>query len=90
MTNDPDSFDNLFEEVDVPAFAWSEEPVETYQGFHIFDQVDVDGVGQGYGYVRDEVDVIEQAPLGTITFHTLEDTRAAIDEVIEMQRLIDR
>jgi hypothetical protein len=47
-------------------------------------------VVQRYAYVRDEEDVVEHAPRGEVTFETLAALRAAIDEIAEMQRIIDR
>jgi hypothetical protein len=47
-------------------------------------------VVQRYAYVHDEEGVVEQAPLGDVTFETLAAVRAAIDEIVEMQRIIDR
>lgn len=87
MPFDDKSFDD---DVDPPEYLWSEQPLQTYRGYHIFDVIHPDGSPAGFGAVKDEPNVDEQAPLGETPFETIEQARAAIDEAVEMRSLIDK
>ncbi|MGL4232379.1 MAG: hypothetical protein ACRCWJ_13520 [Casimicrobium sp.] len=78
------------DDLDPPEQLWSEQPIETYRGYHIFDVIHADGTPAGFGVVKDEPDVVEQAPLGTSPFESVDDARTAINEALEMQNLIDK
>lgn len=87
MPTDESSFDD---DVDPPELLWSEQPIETYRGYHIFDVIHADGTPAGFGAVKDEPDVDEQAPLDTSPYETVAQARTAIDEAVEMRALIDK
>ena len=78
------------DDVDPPEYLWSDQPIETYHGYHIFDVILADGTLVGFGVMKDEPDVVEQAPLGASPFETIEQARTAIDDAVEMRELIDK
>jgi hypothetical protein len=88
MPFDSNSFDD--DDLEQPEYLWSEDPVETYRGYHIFDVIQADGTVVGFGVVKDEPDAVEQAPLGETPFETIEMARKAIDEAIEMRELLEK
>lgn len=88
MPFDTQPFDD--DNLDSPEYLWSEEPVDTYRGYHVFDLIRGDGSVVGFGVVKDEPDVIEQAPLGETPYETIEDARKAIDDAVEMSELLNK
>lgn len=84
--NEPD-----LNELGHPDYMWSDQPVETYRGWHIYEVIDREDKVIGYAIEEDLPEVEEQAPIERLEFDaTLEAAKKRIDDLAEVHDTVHK